>query len=658
MSNYIITEILDIEIYPNYFLLCGIDFKSKERFSFEIDENLNDLEKLLLWIKEKKLRVGHNILGFDNLLLSYLDKNKETLREVDNLYIVKELKRICDKIINKKRDEKWDDEMRNLFDFKFNCIDTLAIMNTVDKVGLKQASINLKYHNVQELPYKPDTILTQEEKDNVKDYCFNDCEISCLLYDKKLPDLELRKDVTKRYGLNVMNSNDTAIAKKILDKYYSEATGRNVKEFKDLRSYNKPFLLKEIIPEIEFKTKPFQDLLDWFKKQEITEKTEIIVTDDEEEIKKVKIKYDVIVNDLSIRFGLGGCHSVDGPDKFKTTETSTILDCDFGSYYPNLILNYKIRPRHVGPEFLSIVDRLTKERIKDKLEGRKKDADVKKIVINSIYGLLGSDYYWLKDTKALLKTTITGQLWLAKFCEELLINNIQVISLNTDGVLCLVKKEQEELYYSICNEISKTVKIDVEYTKYKEYIRRDVNNFMSIDENDKVKQKGKYFTTEIALNKGYYYPIVAKALNEFYINKKSIESTVMTEKDVYMFMASQKVDTAKFKAELSIYENGNIQKKQLQKINRWVVTKNGGKFLKVELDEAMAERIEKKTKEGKKLTKADLSRKTIGVETQNLVTIINKVEKKEYNLDYKFYIDLCKSTIELISPTFVQTSLF
>ena len=651
-------EIYDIEIYSNYFLICSIDYSTKERKSFIIDENINNLDEILEWIKEKKIRVGHNILGFDNLLLSFLVKNKQNLLQSSNMYIVLELKRICDKIINKKRNEHWDDEMKNLFDFKFNCIDTLAIMNTVDKVGLKQASINLKYYNVQELPYEPNSVLNEEEKDVVKEYCFNDCEISCLLYEKKIPDLELRKDVTKRYKIQATNLNDTGIAKKILDKYYSEATNIPVKNFNKLRSYNKPFLLDKLLPNIEFKTKEFKDLLEWFKKQEITEKTEVIVENPEEEIKNAKIKYDVLIKNLSIRFALGGVHSNDTPGKFKSTDNETLIDCDFSSYYPNLLLNYKVKPRHVSDEFLTIVETLTKERVKDKQEGRKKEADIKKIVINSIYGLLGSDYYWLKDTKALLKVTVTGQLWLAKFCEELLLSNIEVISLNTDGILCLVKKEQEELYYSICNNISKLVDIDVEYTKYKEYIRRDVNNYLSIDEQDKVKQKGKYFTTEIALNKGYYYPIIAKALNLFYTKNIPIEKTIKEEKDIYMFMASQKVDTNKFNAEFHYFENNQVNIKKLQKINRWVVTKNGGKFLKVENEKSTKERIEKKKEEKKVLSNSDLKTKIIGVETDRLLTIINKIENKEYDLDYSFYIKVCKDTIELINPSFIQTSMF
>lgn len=650
------TEIFDIEIYPNYFLLCVIDFNTKKRMSFVIDEKTNDLNKILSWIDKDYLRVGHNILGFDNLLLSFLKKNNFSNKS--NLYIVSELKRICDKIINKKREDKWDDEIKELFKFKFLCIDTYAIMNTVDKVGLKQVSVNLKYHNVQELPYSPDTHLEKEQKKSVEEYCYNDCEISCLLYEKKLPDLELRKDVTKRYKLNVMNCNDTAIAKKILDKYYSESTGERIEDFKDLRSYNKAFLLKPLLPKIEFKTKQFQDLYKWFGEQEITEKTDVILDDDVEKVKKAKIKYDVLFKDLSIRFALGGVHSNDDPGKFKTDDKQTIIDCDFSSYYPNLLLNYKIKPRHVDNAFLDIVEKLTKERIKDKNEGRKKDADIKKIVINSIYGLLGSDFYWLKDTKALLKVTITGQLWLAKFCEELLLNNIQVISLNTDGILCIVKKEKEAIYYNICKSISEKVNIDVEYTKYKEYIRRDVNNYLSIDEKNKVKQKGKYFQTEVALNKGYYYPIVAKALNAYYVNNIPIESTVKQEKDIYSFIASQKIDTSKFNAEFHVFENNQIVKKNLQKINRWVVTKSGGKFFKVEKELAREERVEKKKLEKKIVSAADMKLKSIGIETKNVLTIVNKIEKKNYDIDYNFYISLCKETIEQIHPTMLQNSLF
>lgn len=611
--------------------------------------------------KEKYTRVGHNIIQFDNMLLCYLQQNEKQLQYDDNLEIVRKLKRICDKIINRERNSPWEEELKELFKIKyFDYIDTYAIMNTVDRVSLKQASINMFFHNVQELPYSPNTILNEQEKQIVKEYCFNDCEISCLLYEKKIPDLELRKDVSARYGLEVTNANDTLIAKKILDKYYSEQTGMDIKEFKDLRSYNKPFLLKEILPIFEFKTKQFQELYKWFKVQEITEKIKVdVVENEEEEIKKEKISYTVKFPNLNITFALGGVHSDDEPGKFVTTKDNIIKDCDFSSYYPNLILNYKIKPRHVKKEFLDILKTLTLERIEDKKAGRKKDANIKKIVINSIYGLLGSDYYWLKDTKALLKTTISGQLWLAKFCEDLLLNGIEVISLNTDGILCNVKKDQLDLYYKICNNISEQVNIEVEFTDYKQYIRRDVNNYLSITSKE-TKQKGKYFTTEVALNKGLYYPIIGKALNNWYINNIPIEKTINEETNTYLFMASQKIDLKKFSPELHYYDKDfKLVKESLQKFNRWLVTNKGGKFLKIEKNEAKVERLKEKEKKKKKITQADLKNKVIGIETDYFVTIVNKFDStKDYNINKKFYIDLCYKTINLINPIYIQTSLF
>ena len=123
-------------------------------------------------------------------------------------------------------------------------------------------------------------------------------------------------------------------------------------------------------------------------------------------------------------------------------------------------------------------------------------------------------------------------------------------------------------------------------------------------------------------------------------------------------MASQKVDINKFNAEFHYFENNQVNIKKLQKINRWVVTKNGGKFLKVENEKSTKERIEKKKEEKKVLSNSDLKTKIIGVETDRLLTIINKIENKEYDLDYSFYIKVCKDTIELINPSFVQTSMF
>lgn len=634
-----IVDVFDIEVYPVLFSLASIDYETKDRELYVISEEKNDIDGVMKFIKRTHdLRVGHNILFYDNLILGYISNNYKVLKYKTGLEICKDLKMLSDRIIQKDRKEPWPKDIGLLFKaLNWKSFDTLAIMNTIDRVGLKQVSVNLKYPNVQELPFPPDTILTKEEISTVLKYNFNDVEISCLLYEKKIPDYELRKDVSERYDVDVMNSNDTGIAKKILNKYYSEYTELEIDEFKDLRSYNKPFLLKELVPEIKFKTKEFQQLYEWFKIQEITEKTTIDLEEKELEKKKpVKIKYDVLIDGIGIRFGLGGVHSLDKPDIFVSDEKYSLYDCDFASYYPNLLINNQIKPRHVKHDFITIISTLTKERIRDKVEGRKKDADVKKIIINSIYGLLGSDYYWLKDIKALLSITITGQLWLAKFAEDLIVAGIQVISLNTDGIVCRIKNEQEEEYRRICNSISEQLNIDVEFTKYKKYIRKDVNNYISIDDHDKIKQKGKYFSTEIQISKGYYYPIVSIALNNYYTKNIPIQTTIRENKDVFNFMSSQKVDTGKFDAEIKYYQDGEIKIDKLQKINRWIVTKTGSKLNKFKRENG----------------------KNIMVEKDSFVTILNKVENNDahsYNINYSFYQKLCNDVISTIEHPQILT---
>ena len=57
-------EIYDIEIYSNYFLICSIDYSTKERKSFIIDENNNNLEEILEWIKEKTIFFNYILFFF------------------------------------------------------------------------------------------------------------------------------------------------------------------------------------------------------------------------------------------------------------------------------------------------------------------------------------------------------------------------------------------------------------------------------------------------------------------------------------------------------------------------------------------------------------------------------------------------------------------
>ena len=59
-------------------------------------------------------------------------------------------------------------------------------------VPLKTYAARIGFKKLQDLPYEPDKILTQEQMDEVRDYCFNDIEITEALTYKMEKELEIR----------------------------------------------------------------------------------------------------------------------------------------------------------------------------------------------------------------------------------------------------------------------------------------------------------------------------------------------------------------------------------------------------------------------------------------------------------------------------------
>ena len=87
------------------------------------------------------------------------------------------------------------------------------------------------------------------------------------------------------------------------------------------------------------------------------------------------------------------------------------------------------------------MEEMSQEDIKRKIKELKEELahhDVnqagKKIQINGSFGKFGSKYSKLYSPNMLLATTITGQLTLLMLIEQLELNNIPVISANTDGL--------------------------------------------------------------------------------------------------------------------------------------------------------------------------------------------------------------------------------
>jgi hypothetical protein len=338
---------------------------------------------------------------------------------------------------------------------------------------------------------------------------------------------------------------------------------------------------------------------------------------------------------LTFNLGVGGIHTQDNPGIFESTENQTIIDCDVTSFYPNIVLLNEIKPQHLDYKFLEIFKGLIKERIEAKARGDKVTADILKISVNAVFGKLGNPDYWLYDMWAFYSVTISGQLYLLSLVEYLTLNGIEVISANTDGVTCRVRKDQEDLYYRTCKRWEERTGFSLEFTKYKKYVRRDVNNYVALKEDGKLKRKGIFETkNDISLYrrlmKSYTPDIIPQSLTNYLIYNKPVEQTLSQSSNIFDFLMSQRIG----KTFEVILRKGNKEEVQ-QRVNRYYACPNGGTLLK-------RDRVIK----GKDSVLREISILS-GVQVQLANDIDKKRPFKDYGVDLNWY----QSEIEKIIRT-------
>ena len=216
--------------------------------------------------------------------------------------------------------------------------------------------------------------------------------------------------------------------------------------------------------------------------------------------------------------------------------------------------------------------------------------------------------------------------------EELIINipNLIVIQSNTDGITLQFDKQYLNKLEEIKTSWEKFTNYELEEAIYTKMIVRDVSNYISLYDNGKIKHKG-CFEIDKELHKDNSFRIVPIALENYYIKGIPVEDTIKNHKNILDFCGRIKIDS-RFELEFhSIkYDESNQPYKsieQLQKVTRYLVTKNGGT-------------IYKKNKDGK-LT---------GINVGYMMNIYNVNDKiiDDFDIDYSFYIRECNKIINSV----------
>ena len=422
----------DLEVFPQFFSAVFFDVDEETYTTFyvlgvdEYDEVYNNMVNFI----KGNMIIGYNNKSYDDLILNSILKNEK----ID----VKEIYKLSVRIISRQSNNKplWKDEylkwLMRQYNKMYTSIDLMKIL-AFDKlyIGLKQCSVNLRHDKVQDLPKPFNEPVESHEVSKILEYNKNDVVITTKLFLKLTADIALRADIKKDYNVDVSSGSKTYIAKAILNHYYAEYTGLNYSDFRYNKTTRDILRFRECISSgIKFTTAPYNKMLSDLNKIEVFET-------------KGALDYTFRTESKGFQFGMGGLHSIDSPAIYEETDKYYVIDADVASFYPRLMINEKIKPDHLTDSFIDILSDLTDRRLEAKAKGDFKTADALKISINSMFGLLNFNNYWLYDPKAAVSVTINGQLYLLMLIEALTSNGFEVISANTDGVTAKVPKDRE-----------------------------------------------------------------------------------------------------------------------------------------------------------------------------------------------------------------------
>lgn len=600
--------IFDCETYPNVFTLAVEHADMPLQWMFEISDHRNDSKQIiefLTYLKNTNARmIGFNSLGFDYPILHTLIRMGHS--DANTLY-----QKAMAIINGQDGDEKWMHNV-NPSDRFVQQIDLYKIHhfdNRARATGLKVLEFNMRSDNIEDLPFKVGTNLTPEQIPTLKKYNKHDVAQTKLFYYKTLDMIRFREQLTHLYQRDFMNHNDTKIGKDYFAMKLEEA-GVALYDFgpsgRTPRQTKRPTIaLKDaILPWIEFTSPEFTRVLNWLKEQVITE------------TKGVFEDVTARVNGFEFVFGLGGIHGSIESEIVESDSEYVIVDLDVSSYYPNLAITNRFYPKHLGETFCDIYQHLYEQR-KTYPKGSAENAMLK-LALNGVYGDSNSAFSVFYDPLFTMSITLNGQLLLCKLAEQLmLIDGLQLIQVNTDGLTVRVPRVNKHQVDVVRHQWEVMTKLELEEALYKSMMIRDVNNYIAVYENDKVKRKGAY-EYNIGWHQNAGGLVIPKVAEKVLIEGAPIRETVEQWPEIMDFMLRTKVPRSSY---LAIEHDGVPS--QLQNITRYYIAQGGGRLFK----------WMPPTK-----TKPDVWRK-IGVESGWGVQVCNDIrDAGKLPVDFDYYI--------------------
>lgn len=499
--------IFDFEVFPEWWGVCFRRVSDPED-TWEITSETKEYKRQLLeTIRDYRL-IGFNIKAYDLLILNAIVCD---LRPT-------EVYQVSEDIIH---------DVRTTWTATFNHYrwDWIDVFNDWKDGSLKMYEANSGMSIVEtSIPFGKKN-LTDEEKREILTYCYHDTYATYKLWLARRDYFGIHEFVSKRYGLPL---------KSCLQKTMQSLTAAAMQaEYsKDIYPEDKrdDIYCLDYISEHLDGVDPFKYLLSL---DDQTERTFIHDGD-------------------RFNLGVGGIHSDYGhPVIAKSDDEKTVWTMDFTQYYPNMLIKFKLLSRTVPKQgwdiYADMIEKvkslkvaMNEETDPDKKKAMKSERDKYKVLINSVSGAMRSKYSKFYDPTRIITMCTVGQFLLIAITADIKKSfpGTELLQTNTDGAYFLVPNKYD--FEAKLNEIMDKLHFDIEVEKAKMLVQRDVNNYLLVESDGKVKSKGRWSSAERDKLKPASYAVSRKAVFNFLLYGTPIEETIRDDKDIMDFVTCSK----------------------------------------------------------------------------------------------------------------------
>lgn len=334
--------ILDIEVFPNYNL-----------FAFRKNGKLKTFESTSKFSKKDKAKIKK--LLNNNLIVTF-NGNKYDMPLVNYAVVigatVDQMYRASKAII--------EDKM-NIYAFYKKAglhRDDLIECDHVDIIEVAPQTASLKAYGARihseklwDLPFDPHINLTKKEMKTIRDYCENDLIVTEQVFTELIPQLELREKMSKEYEIDLRSKSDAQIAEAVM---VSELAKIDIKA--ERPRLESDYRCKYVAPKyIKFKSKHLKALL-----KKVTSIEFGLQANGSVQLPASLTQELIHIGNTTYKIGIGGLHS---QEKSLTVTKNRMMNADYASYYPAMILENKYYPKQLSEKFLGMYGKIRDERL-------------------------------------------------------------------------------------------------------------------------------------------------------------------------------------------------------------------------------------------------------------------------------------------------------